>query len=284
MGRTKTEVSRCLNTFSQSMTDINSYLTKLAKQLTYTKEEKDKIDASYNYLEGKIFEHFRDKIDKVRVFGSYDRGTALPQSIDLKSDVDVMVIFKANQYQPNTVLKHLQEFADKIYPRSEVSPDHPAVTVVLRHTKFELVPAYWESVFLGSKELKIPAPRNKELKWITTEPDILKEKLIKKNNEENEMIIPLVKLMKYVNVLSGKPYESYRVDYHAIKHSYPKKEIKDYFFEFIDDMFTDEQTAEQVKFVQELKDKRKNILHLLSGNLEKYAIQELESFIPHIQS
>lgn len=262
------------------MTDINSYLTKLVKQLSYSKDERGRIDSSYNYLEGKIFEYFRDRIDKVKVFGSYDRGTALPQNIDAKSDVDVMVIFKNNQYQPDTFLKHLQEFADKIYPRSEVSPDHPAITVELQHIRFELVPAYWESVFLSGKELKIPAPRNKELKWITTEPDELKEKLTNKDGKENGQIIPLIKLMKYLNVLYGRPYESFRFEAHAIKHYYPKNEIKDYFLEFISDMFTDEQTDEQVKFVLELKSKRKNILHLLDGNLEKYAIQELESFLP----
>lgn len=264
------------------MTDINSYLTKLSKQLSFSKEEIEKIDGSYNYLEGKIFEHFRDRILNVTMFGSYNRGTALPQNVDPKSDVDVMVIFKTNQFQPDTFLKHLQEFADKIYPRSEVSPDHPAITVVLQHTKFELVPAYWEEHILFSDELKIPAPRNKELKWITTEPDSLREKLLEKDKRENGMIIPLVKLMKYLNVLNQRPYESFRFEHQATSHIYPKKEMKDYFLEFISDMFTDDQTEEQINFIQHLKERRKNILHLLKGNMHEYATLELQKFLPLI--
>jgi predicted nucleotidyltransferase len=265
------------------MTDINSYLFKLSNQLTYSKLERDRIDVSYNYLEGKLFENFRDRIHEVRLFGSYTRGTSLPQSIDTNSDVDVMVIFKTNQYQPDTFLKHLQEFADKIYPRSEVSPDHPAVTVVLEHTKFELVPAYWESFFWGSNKLQIPAPRNKDLKWITTDPDEIENSLIRKNSEENGQIIPLVKLLKYLNILNGRPFESFKIDVQAVTHNYPENEIINYFLEFISDMDTAYKTDEQVKFIQMLKERRKNILHLLEGNLEKYAIMELQSFLPLVE-
>lgn len=168
------------------MNEINTYLTELSKQLCCSKDVTDKIDDSYNYLEGKIFEHFRVRIEKVQIFGSYDRGTYLPQSIDPYSDVDVMIIFKTNEFQPDTFLKHLREFADKIYPRSEVSPDHPAITVVLQHTKFEVVPAYFEISFWNGKELKIPAPRNKDLKWITTEPNDLKEELFDKKVKKME--------------------------------------------------------------------------------------------------
>ncbi|TXH60936.1 MAG: nucleotidyltransferase [Bacteroidia bacterium] len=264
------------------MNEINTYLTQLSKQLCCNKDVTDKIDNSYNYLEGKIFEHFRYRIEKVQIFGSYDRGTYLPQSIDPYSDVDVMIIFKTNEFQPDTFLKHLREFADKIYPRSEVSPDHPAITVILQHTKFELVPAYWEKYTFSSDELKIPAPRNKELKWITTEPNDLKEKLFEKNKKENGMIIPLIKLMKYLNVRNENPYESFRFEHHAIKHYYPKKEIKDYLLEFINDMFTEEQNEKQIKFIQELKTRRKNILHLIEGNMPEYAVQELQKIFPLI--
>ncbi|MBW6484160.1 MAG: nucleotidyltransferase domain-containing protein [Vicingaceae bacterium] len=263
------------------MNEINTYLTQLSKQLCCSKDVTDKIDNSYNYLEGKIFEHFRDRIEKVQIFGSYDRGTYLPQTIDPYSDVDVMIVFKTNEFQPDTFLKHLREFAHKIYPRSEVSPDHPAITVILQHTKFELVPAYFENSFWNGEELKIPAPRNKELKWITTDHLQLKKDLNKKNERENRMLIPLVKFIKYFNSLNGKLFNSFLIEEFAINRSYPENELKYYLFEFINDLNTKDLSEEQIKFVQELKIRRKNLITLEKGNMPEYAIQELQKFLPY---
>lgn len=264
------------------MNEINTYLTELSKQLCCSKDVTDKIDNSYNYLEGKIFEHFRDRIERVQIFGSYDRGTYLPQSIDPYSDVDVMIIFKTNEFQPDTFLKHLREFADKIYPRSEVIPDHPAITVLLNHIRFELIPAYWEEHTFSADELKIPAPRNKELKWITTDPLQLKKDLNKKNVRENQMLIPLVKFIKYFNALNGKLFNSFLIEEFAISRSYPDNELKDYLFEFINDLNTKDLSETQIKFVQELKMRRKNLITLDKGNMPEYAIQELQKVFPLI--
>lgn len=264
------------------MIEINNYLTKLSQNLCPNQKVLQKIDNSYNYLEGKIFEHFRDRIEKVQIFGSYDRKTYLPQSVDSDSDVDVMIVFKTNEFQPNTFLKHLRELANKLYSRSEIIPDHPAITIELDHIRFELVPAYYENSIWNGPQLYIPAPRIEEIKWIKTNPAKLKENLLSKDKEENGMITPIIKLMKYANVLNGKPYQSFIFENHAIKSYYPEKEMKDYLFEFIDDMFIEDQTREQIKFIQELKLKRENILHLIDGNMPKYAIQELQEFLPLI--
>lgn len=263
------------------MNEINTYLTQLAKQLCCTKDVTDKIDNSYKYLEGKIYEHFRDRIEKVQIFGSYDRGTYLPQSIDPYSDVDVMIIFKTNGYQPNTFLKHLREFADKIYPRSEIIPDHPTISVVLNHIRFELVPAYYENSFWNGEELKIPAPRNKDLKWITTSPTDLKTDLERKNRKENQQIILLIKLVKYFNSLNEKPYSSFQLEKSIINLSYSNnRELKDYLFEFINDLNLDEEAEAQTAFIQELKTRRKNLITLEKGNMPEYTMQELNKFLP----
>ncbi len=264
------------------MTDINSYLTKLVEQLSNTKEDRDKIVNSFDYLEGKIFEFFRDRIEKVHIFGSYDRGTELPQSVDPNSDVDVLVIFKINDFQPATFLKHLQECANKIYPRSEVSPDHPSITVVLSHTKFELVPAYWETNFLACDDLKIPAPRNEVLKWITTEPNRLKSTLQEKDKYENGLMIPLIKLIKYFNTIKGKPFDSFAIEKIAVSRSYPGKNLRDYFFEFINDLDVYGTIEPQNKFITELKERRENLLALEKRNLTDYIELELQKFIPLI--
>ena len=262
------------------MSDINSYLATLAKRLSVTKEEREKIDTSINYLKGKIWERFQDRLSKVEVFGSYDRGTSLSPAIDQNADVDILVIFKTNDYQPNTFLNHLNEFAKNLYQRSDVSPDHPAITIELDHVKFELVPAYWEENTFSANDLMIPAPRNKEIRWIETEPQQLKEDLEAKNNMENQMITPLIKLIKYLNYRHGKPYDSYVIEKFAISRSYPDKELKNYLYEFINDLDTDDQTEMQIAFINELKLRRENLLNLEKNHLTDYIEQELQKFLP----
>ncbi|MDD5571203.1 MAG: hypothetical protein PHD97_08615 [Bacteroidales bacterium] len=264
------------------MTDINSYLTKLSKQLSIGKEEREEIDKSIDFLKGKIWEKYRDKLLTVDVFGSYDRRTELPQSVDKNSDVDILVIFKSNDFQPSTILKHLYEFADNQYSKSNVMTDHPTVVIELKKIRFEIIPAYWETYFLSDDELKIPAPRNKELKWITTDPAKLKNDLMDKNKKEDEMIIPLIKLIKYFNTLQGKPYESHLIERFAISRRYPEKQLQDYFFKFIENLDTDGQNEEQKIFIEEMKNRKENLIALEKRNLVEYIEQELQKFLPLI--
>lgn len=262
------------------MTDIDSYLHKLANQLTIDKVSRDAIDNSFNTLKGKIWGQYQDRLKSVELFGSYQRGTKLPQSVDDISDVDVLVIFNSNDFQPATLLKHLYQFADERYSRSDVTTDHPTVVIEMTKVRFEIVPAYWEIPFIGTDELKIPAPKNKDLKWITTEPEKLKSRLDEKNREENELIIPLIKIMKYFNVRNGKPYDSFLIEHHAIGRYYSEGTLKDYFFKFIEDLKTENADEEQKKFIQELQQRRANLLNLQQGNMQDYAILELQKFLP----
>lgn len=264
------------------MTDINSYLTKLSKQISNSKEEKDEIDTSILYLKGKIWERFQERLQSVEVFGSYERGTELKQSVDKKSDVDILVIFRSKEYQPETFLKHLSEFADNLYKRSDVAPDFPAITIELEHIRFELVPAYWETYIIDEDELKIPAPRNKELKWIPTEAIRLKNDLLEKEKTEKGMMIPMIKLIKYFNTLQGRPYDSYIIEKFALSRSYPCKNLRDYFFEIINDMVISGQTDEQKKFVSQLKAIRENLMWFEKRSMNDHIELELQKFLPLI--
>ncbi|MBS1508196.1 MAG: nucleotidyltransferase domain-containing protein [Bacteroidetes bacterium] len=264
------------------MTLIDSHLSKLVKQLTIDKIKKETIDNSFEILKGKIWAQYQDRVKSVELFGSYQRGTKLPQSVDNNSDVDILVIFKSNDFQPATLLKHLYQFADSQYSRSDVTTDHPTVVIEMTNVRFEIVPAYWEEHTFLSDELKIPAPRNKELKWITTEPHELKLELDEKNKDENNLITPLIKLIKYYNAQRGRPFDSYLIEHHAIKLDYDGETLKDYLFTFIEELDTDNATSQQAKFVEELKLRRKNILTLEESKMEDYAIQELNKFLPLI--
>lgn len=258
------------------MDELDKFLSEQLKNLSVSTEEAEKMRASCDYLIGKIYEQFREKIDEVKVFGSYGRGTFLPQAIDPSSDVDLLVVFKDNEYQPATMLKHLQLFADKIYPRSDVSPDYPAVVLQLNHVRFDLVPAYWERNTFTVDDLLIPAPRSKDVKWIATHTDTLLQNFKEKDKEEEGMMVPLLKLIKYLNHLHNKPFEGHMLEGFAISRSYPRKNLSEYVLEFIGDISSSNCNQNQTLFIQQLKECRKNILHLQNGNLNHYALMELK--------
>lgn len=266
------------------MTEVDSYLNKLVKQLTIEPSRKDAINISFEVLKGKIWSEYQDRLKAVEVFGSYDRGTALPQSVDEKSDVDVLAIFKTNDFNPTTLLKQLLKFADTNYSRSDVTTDHPTVVIEMTKVRFEIVPAYWETYLFGSNELKIPAPRNKDLKWITTAPQKLKADLKEKNAKENALITPLIKLIKYLNVINGRPYDSFAIENFITSCDYHRGTLKDYFLQAIDKMSTENSSEEEKVFVNKLKKHRANLITLLNGNMNNYAIQELKIFLPLVQS
>src|ERR1019366_1851470 len=137
------------------MTDINTYLTQLLPKLKPTDIEKASIQKSIEHLQKSIWGTFQDDLSAIEIFGSYDRGTMLSPSLDNEADVDVLVVFKVNKFQPQTYLNQIQKLSEKTYARSEVFPSHPTITVELEHIRFEIVPAYWEEgVFLD--DLKIP--------------------------------------------------------------------------------------------------------------------------------
>jgi hypothetical protein len=126
----------------------------------------------------------------------------------------------------------------------------------------------------------IPAPRNKEIKWIATDPMDFKTKLEDKNGRENQMITPVIKFIKYLNFLHNKPYDSFIIENHAISRRYPENELKHYLYQFIDDLFTEDQNEQQVAFVNKLKSGRKNLINLEKGNFSDYIDQELQKFLP----
>lgn len=266
------------------MMDVNEYLTTLVKKLSVTKDEKEKIDNSVNYLKGKIWERFQDRLSKVEVFGSYDRGTSLSPSIDKNADVDLLIIFKTNDYQPDTFLKHLNEFAGNLYKRSDVSPDHPAITIELNHVKFELVPAYWKERVFSDDGLMIPAPRNKEIKWITTEPIEFKKQLEKKNKNNDQLILPIIRIFKYWNCLNNYPFTSFYLENFIITHSYSFcHNIRDYFFEVISDLNNTSFEKPLESHVQNLYKKRTRLLGMEKEKLMEYIEQELQTFIPLLE-
>lgn len=199
---------------------LNSYLENLASKLIIREYEKEKIKISIETLNNRLNRYFSN-IEEKFVFGSYLRGTILPRNADCNSDIDFMVVFKnPNRYKPDTMLRWLRNFVEENYSTSEIYQSHPTIVLKLNHIKFELVPAYNPLNKLGLKSYMIPAPHLDYTDWITTDPDKLKELVTEKNKNNNSKIKPLIRLMKYWNVINGKIYSSYEIENHVISQSY----------------------------------------------------------------
>lgn len=214
---------------------INSYLTNLANQAILRDDEKAGVQRSIATLQTRLVAHFGTQVSQHFVFGSYSRGTILPRSMDLQSDVDYMVIFSDSGLQPLSYLDRLRRFAEGQYARSEVTRSHPAVVLELNHIRFELVPAlqnWWGS-------LKIPAKGSGYQSWQDTDPKSFNDKLISTNQANGNLIKPLVRVMKYWNAKAGYPFESYALEQQVAGYGYgffgllASRQIGDYFFEVV---------------------------------------------------
>jgi hypothetical protein len=145
----------------------------------------------------------------------------------------------------------------------------------LGQLRFELVPAYKDG------QLKIPAPRSKEIKWITTDPVEFKQKVENKNKNNNQLILPIIRIFKYWNCLNNYPFTSFYLENFIISHSYSScDKLRDYFFEVLNDLNNSRFEKQLESHVQNLYNKRKRLLGMEKEKLIEYMEQELQTFIP----
>jgi hypothetical protein len=208
---------------------VSSHLDYLGSNLILTSIEDVNISKSIDNLNYKLNAHFSN-IEAKSIFGSYDRNTILPRSVDENSDIDYLVIFKdASEYSPQTCLNWLRKFAEDRYSRSEVFQSSPTIVLELNHIKFELVPAYRQ---YGT--IYIPASASSYVSWIITDPGKMKTDLVSKNTSCNSKIKPLIRILKYWNVLNERVYTSYELENMIVsKFFFNDISLKDYFFDFV---------------------------------------------------
>lgn len=206
---------------------VLTHLDSLGRNLILTSNEDSSITRSISTLKTRLKNYF-DNITQYFVFGSYDRSTILPRSVDSNSDIDFMIVFKDGEnYKPQTLISRLKKFVDTYYSTSEVYQSSPTMVLNLNHIKFELVPAYLSC--FGT--LYIPGPASGYIDWISTNPNQMKTDLINNNTSNNYKIKPLVRILKYWNVRNGKVYSSYDLESYVIgKSFFHETSLKDYFF------------------------------------------------------
>jgi predicted nucleotidyltransferase len=256
--------------------DANDYLIRLSKAIGVKEAERKSIDNSIESLKKKIWAFFQNKLDDVLIFGSYDRGTMLSPSINQLADVDILVVFKKDEFQPQTYLNQLKTFAEKTFTKFDVFQDHPTIGVEMEKIRFELVPAQYER-YVG---YKIPESPGKDLKWMSTNPKEFKESLLKKDEKESGMTIPLVKILKYWNHLNGKKFSPFNLETIAIEERYSGENLKEDFYNFVSKFSNYRMSDEQTEVMAVLIEKRRRLKAMEDDNIFEYVEQELNTFLP----
>jgi predicted nucleotidyltransferase len=207
---------------------VNSYLTNLANSSIIRDDEKISIDRSIANLKSKL-SSVNNYFSGHFIFGSHSRGTILPRQIDENSDIDYMIVFINNSYKPQTYLNFLKEKVVNKYGSSEIYQSNPTIVLKLSHIKFELVPAIKNSW----GQLQIPAKTSDYNDWILTDPTGFNSTLTNANQTHNNMIKPLIRLVKYWNVKAGYPFESFDLEQKVVNSAfYGNSQLKDYFYNF----------------------------------------------------
>lgn len=214
---------------------VNNYLSTLSSNLVLSSTENSNIKTSIETLSKRLNWYFNDgELHKHFQFGSNTRGTILPRSVDSKSDIDYMVVFKNPKgYKPETLLNYLRNFMQKYYTQSEIHKDSPTMVLQLNHIKFELVPSIQDE--WGN--LSIPSRNNFLSEWMSTDPTGFNKKLIDVNVSNNYRIKPFIRLMKYWNTNKlNHYYSSYLLEKWIVdRYTYKtKSSIKEYLYDSIE--------------------------------------------------
>jgi hypothetical protein len=136
--------------------------------------------------------------------------------MDQRSDIDYLVVFAESTNQPQTYLNRLRRFVEVYYGRSEIAQSNPTIVLSLRYINFELVPAinHW---FSG---LQIPAKAADYQNWIDTDPTGFNRELTRANQNNKNLIKPVVRLIKYWNACNRYPFESYELEQKVVSHGF----------------------------------------------------------------
>ena len=213
---------------------VLSYLKETSDNAILNDEENESIKISIDHLISKLDLYFGDYVEDYEQFGSSTRETILPRSMDLNSDIDLMIIFQDSSYKPQTYLTQLKEFMEGSYPKSELYQSRPSVVLELNHIKFDLVPAVINKG-LFYEALYIP---NNSGGWQSTDTKRFNNELTEKNKDNKSLIKPAIRLVKYWNAVNEYIFESYLLEKKVVNYlSFPFCDnLKDYFFKIIESL------------------------------------------------
>lgn len=206
---------------------VLTHLQSVAAGAVLSTAETSSIATSIGTIGTRLDAYFGDKLSKHFRFGSSTRGTILPRKMDEHSDIDYMIVFAANDAQPQTYLDRLKRFAEKYYSSSETKQSHPSVVLELNHIKFDLVPA--TSTYFG---LQIPDSSGS---WQNTDPVAFSSELELANKNNASLLKPAIRLIKYWNAKRGYVYDSFALEkWIAAMGFWGCTNVRDYAFHIVD--------------------------------------------------
>lgn len=136
------------------------------------------------------------------------------------------------------------------------------------------------STYVSTGVVKIPAPKSKDLKWIDTNPKYLITRVQNVDKNHNNLILPVIKILKYWNTLNGRPFTSFQIEKAIVDKINTRTTIKQYFLSAISAIDEIASGDTQKKAIRNLREKLKRLNFLEANNFHEYIEQELNSFLP----
>jgi Second Messenger Oligonucleotide or Dinucleotide Synthetase domain len=200
---------------------IDAYLFDLARRASMQQREIESITRSLRTLGDRLNGFFPGELSSHFIFGSADRGTMLPRSVDDDSDVDYMIVWRDKGFRPQTYLDRLKRFVENSYSQSEVWQSSPTIVLELNHIKFDLVPALYPST-----NLVIPSGPDS---WRPTDPIGFSTRLDQIDGARNGLIRPTIKIAKTWNAKAGRVFESFDLEQRVAAMNFaPRGGLRDY--------------------------------------------------------
>src|SRR5690606_27348282 len=135
-----------------------------------------------------------------------------------------------------TYLNRLKRFVEQKYNRSAIRQSHPTIQLSLNHTTFELVPAV--RGFWGGYQ--IPVREDPWDSWMDTDPTSFNNELTSANQENRNLVKPLVRVLKYWNAQAGRPFDSFVLEQEVVSYLnnnwylFEKpNNLREYLFDFV---------------------------------------------------
>lgn len=217
---------------------INSYLEEIASNLIIRGNEKESIEVSLNTFKDRMRDYFSKNetvnLKEIKVFGSYHRDTNLPQSVDYKTDVDIMLVMDDDGATPQTYLDRVRRGVEAKYSTSQIRQSSPTVVLQMLHIRFEITPAIIDNCIY-----KIKNNRNE---WMYTFCATDFDNLTTANKNNYYMIKPLLRLLKYWNVSKNyKTFSSYELEKIIVNYyqsnKYQRYDLKKYLLHGMDALY-----------------------------------------------
>ncbi len=187
---------------------VNSYLNDTASKLVLNYNEKLSIATSKTAFINRMNSYFKyhESVDLLDVieFGSSQRETNLPKSVDSNTDVDIMLVLSDDNATPQTYLDRVRRALEYEYNSSDIKQSSPTIRLLMNHITFEITPAI---KFFTGYRIKSGD------EWLITYAYQDFDNLSKCNQLNNSMVKPLIRLLKYWNVTKNDgSFSSYKIE------------------------------------------------------------------------